>query len=176
MATTQAIAAVSEAIIHLLESKPPPHGFGANQLKFNVVQAKDFEIPPTLGITLFLYHISHNMEIVNRPPGRINPDGSRQPPPLPLDLHFLVTAWAKNAGLQHEIVGWMMRMLEDSPILPATLLNRRIPGLFQPEETVEIILNPLTAEEILRIWERVTKRGYQISVPYLARNLRLGDI
>ncbi len=72
--------------------------------------------------------------------------------------------------MQHAIAGWMMRILEDTPILPASLLNQDI---FHPDETVEISLTELTTEEMFRIWEVIVHHAYQISVPYIARNVKL---
>ena len=58
----------------------------------------------------------------NLPP-RTALDGTRYRPPTPVDLHFLVTAWE---GLQEQfsMLGWIIRTLEDTPVLPAGLLNR----------------------------------------------------
>jgi hypothetical protein len=124
------------------------------------------------GVSVFLYrtYVNHN----NRnPPGRISPSGARFKPMLPLDLYFLLTAWAKDASLQHAIAGWMMRVLEDMPSLPAGLLNFRGVQLFQPQETVELAVAELETETLFRIWEVIINNAYQISVPYIARNVRI---
>ena len=92
---------------------------------------------------------------------------------LPLDLHFLITAWAKDASLQHAIAAWMMRILEDIPSLPPGLLNHRFSNTFRNDETVEIVLTELTTEELFRIWEVIVNNAYQISVPYAACNVRI---
>jgi len=90
-----------------------------------------------------------------------------------LDIHFLLTAWGKEASLQHTIAGWMMRILEDTPIFPAGLLNKRTADVFHPDETVEVGLTQLTTEELFRIWEVIGNNAYQISVPYVARFVRI---
>ena len=69
-----------------------------------------------------------------------------------------------------------MRVLEDTPNLPAGLLNHRYPGTFQGPETVELSLTELTTEELFRIWEVIVNNAYQISVPYVARNVRVESI
>jgi hypothetical protein len=66
-----------------------------------------------------------------------------------------------------------MRALEDTPILPGGLLNAVAPGVFRPDETVEIALAELNTEDLLHIWETVTENRYQLSVPYVARNIRI---
>lgn len=146
--------------------------FDGNQLEFKVYVAKDFDQPMDAGVSFFLYRIYVNT--VNRsPPGRIGPSGERQPPQLPLDLHFLLTAWAKDASLQHTVAGWMMRVMQDMPSLPPGLLNRKVAGVFHDDETVEISPTQLTTEELFRIWEVIVGNAYQISVPYVARNVKI---
>lgn len=172
MATHRAIAAVSDAIIHLLESQYSPSDFDGNLLEFKVYLAQDFLNPMDAGVSAFLYRIYPNGTHRN-PPGRLAPDGRRQRPMLPLDLHVLLTAWAKDASLQHAIAGWMMRILEDTPSLPPGLLNHRYENTFQSDETVELCLTELGTEELFRIWEVIATNAYQISVPYVARNVRI---
>src|SRR5207237_6560191 len=96
--------------------------------------------------------------------------------PISLDLHFLLTAWAQDASLQHSIAGWMMRALEDTPNLPSGLLNHRFGGSFHPDESVEIGITELSTEELFRIWEVIVNNAYQISVPYVARVVRLESL
>jgi hypothetical protein len=67
-----------------------------------------------------------------------------------------------------------MRTLEDTPILPAGLLNVVVPDVFRPDETVEISLTELTTEDMLRLWDMLIQQdAYQLSVPYVARNVRI---
>ena len=66
-----------------------------------------------------------------------------------------------------------MRALEDNTLLPAGILNAETPGVFRPNETVEISPTELKTEDMLRIWETLTQNMYQLSVPYLARNVRI---
>jgi hypothetical protein len=172
MASYRAIAAVTETVIYLLESRYTPAKFDGNQLEFKVYLAKDFEQPMDAGVSLFLYRIYTN-DTHRTPKGRIDPNGQRYRTQLPLDLHFLLTAWGKDASLQHTIAGWMMRILEDTPVFPAGLLNKSVTNVFHPDETVEIGLTQLTTEELFRIWEVIGNNAYQISVPYVARYVKI---
>jgi hypothetical protein len=172
MATHQAISAVSDALAHLLESRYSPDDFNLNTLEFKVYLASDFATPMDAGVSVFLYRVfvNHN----NRSPaGRTDVMGRRFRPMLPLDLYFLLTAWAKDASLQHTIAAWMMRTLEDYPSLPAGLLNHRGVEVFHPEETVELAAAELETETLFRIWEVIVNNAYQISVPYIARNVKI---
>lgn len=172
MASHQAISAVSDAIAHLLESRYSPDDFNLNTLEFKVYLASDFATPMDAGVSIFLYRVFVNHNNRN-PAGRADVAGRRFRPMLPLDLYFLLTAWAKDASLQHTIAAWMMRVLEDYPSLPSGLLNHRGVDVFRPDETVELAAAELETETLFRIWEVIVNNAYQISVPYIARNVRV---
>jgi hypothetical protein len=172
MASFEAVTAVSSAIINVLESQYLPEDFEGNQLEFKVYVAKDFATPMDAGVSVFLYRIYPNG--THRPPsGRLDEFGRRYRTQLPLDLHFLLTAWAKDASLQHTIAGWMMRVIEDVPSFSAGLLNSTFADVFHPDETVEISLTELSTEELFRIWEVIGEKAYQLSIPYVARTVRI---
>ena len=167
MASFKAIDAVSRAVIALLQDHYCPDDFQNRPLKFKVCRAQD--LPMAAGVSFFRYRIIPNA--ASRPlPGRPGPDGRRGLPPLAVDLHFLLTAWAGDASLQHAIAGWMMRVMEDHPVLAIPDLDDQV---FRPGETVEVVLESLTTEEILSIWEATASDAYQISVPYVARNVQI---
>lgn len=171
MAHYRAITAVCESVLGLLQAHYRPEDFN-QELSFQVYLAKDFATPMSAGVSLFLYRIFPN-GTHRTPAGRLTAEGRRQKPQLPLDLHFILTAWASDATLQHAIVGWMMRVIEDSPLLTAALLNAQVPGVFNADEAVELSLTELTTEDLLRMWEALVQNVYQISIPYVARNVRI---
>ena len=171
MADYRAVASVTETVLQFLRSNYNPADFD-QELEFKVYTAKDFTKPLNAGVSLFLYRIFPN-GTQRTPPGRVGPDGRRYPPLLPLDMHMLLTVWGREASLQHTIAGWMMRTLEDQPIYPASLLNATSPGVFRPDETVELTLTELTNEDLLRIWDTLVQNVYQLSVPYVARVVRI---
>jgi hypothetical protein len=172
MASTSAISATTESVIRLLRSSYNPADFNNAPLDFQVYVANDFLTPMDEGISLLLYRVYHDGS--NRtPPGRMQPNGRRNRTKLPLELHFLLTTWAKQASLQHELAGWMMRTLEDNPILYPALLNSYKPDVFYPDETVEISLAQLSTEDMFNIWDVIIHHVYQLSVPYVARVVQL---
>ncbi len=168
MADFRAVAAVCDAVMGLLESAAAGAGFD-QKLQFQVLTARQLgEQPITAGVSLFLYRVL--VDGTNRSPaGRLDAEGRRTRHKLPLDLHFILSVWGGAASLQHRIAGWMIRVLEDHPILPAGLLNRVAPDTFRPEETVELVLGELSTEDLLRLWENLAERDYRLSIPYLAR-------
>ncbi len=170
MANFRAISSVCEALMRFLQNNYNSEEFD-NELEFKVYLAKDFSLPMAAGVSLFLYRISHDG--TNRTPsGPLSPQRQAKTQ-LSIDLHFLLTAWGKDASLQHTIMGWVMRVFEGNPILTAGLLNAVAPEVFRPGEMVEIVLAELPTMDMLRLWEGLLPHGYQLSVPYLARNLMI---
>lgn len=167
-----AIAGTMEALVRVLRSSYDAAAFNGAVLDFQVYVSDDFNHPMEQGVSLFLYRVYPN-GAARSPQGRVMPDGRRQRTRLPVDLHFLATAWATRASLQHEIAGWMMRVFEDHPILTAGVLNSYRAGVFQPNETVTVGLTDLSVEDVFRIWEVMIEHAYQLSVPYVARTLEL---
>ncbi|MCB8983630.1 MAG: DUF4255 domain-containing protein [Ardenticatenaceae bacterium] len=174
MATYQALTAVCQATIYLLQSSYEANMVSefTSELEFAVYTPDNFLSPMDAGVSLFLYRVIPNNSH-RTPPGRIAPNGQRYHPQLPLDLHFLLTAWGRSASLQQSIVGWMMRVLEDTPIMPVGLLNRVMPGVFNPSETVELTLGELSTDDLFHLWEILPQQRYQLSIPYTARNVRI---
>jgi|SRR5436190_3841974 len=169
MASYSAIANTCEAVIRLLRASYVPALFNDAALDFQVYVADNFQQPMDQGVSLLLYRVYHDGN-QRTAPGRVV-SGRRQRPMLALDLHFLLTAWARSASRQHEIAGWMIRVLEDNPTLPPNLLNAYRPDVFGPGEAVEVTLGELSTEDLFRIWEVMINHVYQLSIPYVARTV-----
>ena len=176
MATFRAIAAASEAVVRLLRSNYRPELFDGNELEFRVFGPRDFASGAIkAGVSLFVYRVT--AEATSRAAqGRRAPNGRLLKGELPLEVHFLLSAWAEDPSLQNTIAGWMMRTLEDTPTLPSVLLNAAWPGVFRPDESLEIVLGDLSTEDLFQIWDVVTENNYQLSVPYIARVVRIESL
>jgi hypothetical protein len=171
MATHNAIAAIGQAVLGLLASACPRPEFASAQ--FELYQSHNLEAPMDEGISLYLHRITPANNIRNLPP-RVAPDGRRYRPSLPIDIHYLLIAWARDAVKQHRLLGWAMRELENTPILHAGLLNQfgPEPDTFAPNETVDFILETISIADIGAIWE-VHRHKFQPSIPYTARMVRI---
>jgi hypothetical protein len=167
VATYQAIAATSQAILDLLGNSVPKPEFDGAQ--FQLYQASDFQNPLKKGISLYLYRVATNSTRRRMAP-RVEPDGRQFRPPLPLDLHYVISAWWDTAAMQQRLLGWAMRALEDTPILPASVLNHGGPEakVFRPDEAVELVCDPMSLQDMASVWE-VFKTNLQPSVTYVAR-------
>lgn len=170
MATYPALAATSEAILGLLKRAAVGTEFEGGA--FEHYQAASFASPMPDGVALYLYRVTVSSNR-NLPP-RIGRDGRRYGPPLPLDLHYLVIPWAGDAIKQQRLLGFAIRTLEDTPILPAGVLNQHgpEPDVFRPEETVELVFEMLSVQDQSEIWD-VAQTKEQVSATYVARMVEI---
>ena len=167
MATFQAIGSVAEAVARLLGQTWQPSLLNGIELQFEVYQGKDFSAPMDAGVSVFVYQVGVNKVQRTLPPA--DPQHRR---PLPLDVYLLLTAWAQDASAEHAILGWAMRAIDDNPILSSGFLNAFIPGVFRPEETVELVPAELSNNEVFQLWQ-VLPNSLQLSAPYVARVVRV---
>jgi hypothetical protein len=179
VAAYPAIAATTNAVIRLLETAAATADWrdGGSPLSvgFEPAGTDILQKPPTDGpkVTLYLYRI--NLSSVRRHIGpRVGPDGRRYHPSLAVDLYYLLTAWAADPLLQQQLLGWSITVLDETPVLPPSLLNAYRGGdeIFRSDETVEFVWNPLPLADLSEIWE-VAKTSQQPSASFVARMVQL---
>jgi len=177
MATFQAPAVVGQALRNLLSESAPRTVFPGVQ--FSLCVANNLTTPPfpDLGISLYLHRVTHNVSRRNLPP-RLDSNGERFKPSVPLDLHFLVTAWARRPETQWALLAWAIRVFEDSPILPSGFLNQNAGSdtsgealqVFREDESVELVGEILSLQDATSIWE-IARHNQQPSVSFVARSV-----
>lgn len=179
MATQNAIAAVSMTIksIFISEAGKVPE---FDDPQFKLYQAKDFASTEGTanaideGISIYLYRVAVNGAMRNHP-ARVTQNGMLKRTPLPVDLCYLLTPWSKDAAMKHRMIGWAMRTLENYALLPATLLNSSInEPVFSSDESVELICDPLSVQELANIWN-THQHILEFSLAYLARLVLIDD-
>jgi len=89
------------------------------------------------------------------------------PPPLSLNLFYLMTPYAPSDSLTgnataHEILGEAMRVFYENPIVPHDYL---VEGLQDARERIQIIQNTIDMEELGRVWGTFTQ-PFRLSVLY----------
>jgi hypothetical protein len=169
VASYHAISAIGQAVVSLLKSARPASEFPTIDVK--LFQAKDVQnIGDWEGLSLFLYRVTVSGSRRQMPPA-ISPSGQPYKRPLPLDLYYLLTPWAKTAEMQHLMLGWAMRTIEDSVALPPALLNAHFPNdrPFRRDETIELIHDTLSVQDLNNIWEILGKHNVQVSASYCVR-------
>jgi hypothetical protein len=184
MANYRAIAATSSALAGLIRDRYPDE-FGPG-LEVALYQTRDFASPMQEGFSVYLFRIAVNGSVRNRSPRR-TADGRRWRPSLPLDLNYMITAWAQDVEKQHRMLGWAMRELENVSVLSASQLNHYIalaesPGLepapaetFAPTEGVEIVCDPLSLADYLTLWDRLVPK-MPVSATYTLRSVLLDSL
>ena len=171
MAAPYAIAAVGKAVLSMLAAAvPKPEFAGA---AFELYQSKNLQAPMEEGIALYLHRLTPGSALRNLPP-RIGLDGRRYRPSVPIDLHYLLIAWARDAFKQQRLLGWAMRTLEDTPLLHASILNQYgpEPDLFGESECVDVLLETLSIQDLGMIWD-TAKPQMQPCAAYVVRMISL---
>jgi hypothetical protein len=92
-----------------------------------------------------------------------------------VDLNFLITPWAADADKQLRLLGWIMRVIEDTPIIPAALLNELEQNgkIFAAAENVELFYEPLSMADTAILWENLKQVKVMPSVTYVTRMVLL---
>jgi hypothetical protein len=165
---SRALGAVSASIRDLLEKEMEP------SVAISVAPL-DVAVTTIAGkrVNLFLYKIDENAQLKNMDlPGRGSP-GAYGRPPLSIDLHYLLTAYGETEEDQIEtqqILGEAMRVMHDNAII---LGNDVLDPDFHNElEHVKLYLEPLSLEELSKIWSASTK-PYRTSVGYLVTVIQI---
>jgi len=125
-------------------------------------------------LTIFLYRVDFNKAMRAAWSAIGTEDGRGH---LALDLHFLVTPWADNAEHEQCILGRAMQAIEFTPIFSGPLYYAPVlPYADEPQptatEAIQIVLEEISTEALMRIFDSLPI-DYRISVPYIARVVRL---
>ena len=174
MAGFAGIAAAGKSVEMLLtagfeESQPVT---GSNT-KAVLVHTVDFESANTghnIGspaLSIFLYRVDFNKVMRAALSATSLQDGRSH---LGLDLHYLITPWAENAEDDHRVLGRAMQVLESTPILTGPMLHSS--GDWDGGESIQIVLEEVSTEAVMRIFDSLPT-DYRLSVPYIARIMRL---
>jgi hypothetical protein len=160
MSACTAIGLVSESLRNLL--------LGEMQLTVNVTILAPDEGGSNPRINLFLYQVQENPAFKNND-WQLKPGFNNilVPPPLSLNLFYLMTPYAQNDGqtgnaTAHGILGEAMRVFYENSTVPAAYLSD---GLENANEQIQIIQNSLDMEELARVWSTFTQ-PFRLSVLY----------
>jgi hypothetical protein len=126
-------------------------------------------------LNLFLYQILPNAAWRNQNiPSQVKP-GETGTPPLALTLHYLLTAFGKDNDTTlpygHHLLGKAMSILYDHPLLGADEIRAATAAAFpasdldQQVERIRITLQPMSLEEISKLWTGLVTQ-YRLSVGY----------
>ena len=115
MAQYHAIAAVGSTIVALLRDHCPSDL--AKGSEFQLYAPANFAAPMDQGLSLMLYRISTQMFS----------DKGYSAQSRPLELQYLLTAWAPSVEMQHHLLGYSISCIRDNPKISPETLNKYAP-------------------------------------------------
>jgi hypothetical protein len=122
-------------------------------------------------LNLFLYQILPSAAWRNMDVPQLVKPGETAIPPLALNLHYLITAFGRendnSQPFDHHLLGKAMSILYDHALLGPDEIKLAFPGsdLERQVERVRITLQPLSVEEISKLWTGFMT-SYRLSVAY----------
>jgi hypothetical protein len=144
-------------------------------------------VPPDVAATsgtdrrlnLFLYQVTADAAMRNEPlPVRGSDGRLRQRPVTALSLHYLVTAFGDNNDEldAHHLLAHAMSLVNDEPVLsPASIkaaiaAEARVAGSDLPDqiELVRICPEPMSLDQLSKLWGMFQDTHYRLSVAYEA--------
>jgi hypothetical protein len=176
VANFRCISATGKTIERLLNAAfaaEEPIG-AAQPTKAVLVQTDDFarsngdagEIPAR-ALAIFLYRVEVNKVMRAAWSAVASFDGQAH---LPIDLHFLLMAFADNAEWEQQILGKAMQCLETTPSVSGPQLYPTAD--WAPNEAIHLLVEDLGIDSLLRTFDSLAV-DYRLCVPYLARIVRL---
>lgn len=164
MALDQTIRDVSRTLLDLLKDNVSNTAIDLLSPKF----------PGSNRLTLFLYKVLENPDLKNAGSTVLTtqPDGKliEKRKPLALDLYYLLTAHSGGSSLldAHTALSRAMRVFYDNGILQGSLLRSDNPSTGLTKDSVlRLTLNPISMEDMTRIWSVFPDTPYELSVTYL---------
>lgn len=189
MSSPLAIGAVSAVLRNLLDNGMVDAGPAVGSVKVTAVAPDTIKLDdPHLGpsLNIFLYRVSPNQGWRNASLPSYDSQGNRQSnPPLGLDLHYLITAYAASDFQAEILLGYALSLLHERPVLdrgairtalsPSPLGPPILPPAFQALsasdladqlEAVTVTLTPMDTEEMSRLWSAM-QAHYRPSAAYV---------
>jgi hypothetical protein len=172
MSNSLAIATTTATLRNLLQTQIPLLDTELSDLDVTIA-------PPDLArkgiskaqLNLFLYQTVVNAAWRNFDmPLQVRP-GEIGPPPLALDLHYLMTAYgrgdADNDGINHRVLGGAMSVLHDHPLLGQDEIAAALPNNDLALQFERLRITPLAVgvEEMSRLWT-IFQSQYRVSSAY----------
>lgn len=179
MSNTLAIAAVTGALSQLLGRITAPRLPGEPEYSDAIVTHVPLDEIPIDGsenqVNLFLYQITPNATWRGTDPSRASRLESDRPP-LALNLHYLLTAYAKGNDdlLAHRMLGRAMSLLHDCAVLSPALITAAISSfstqlegsdLASQIERVRVTMQVLSIDEMSKLWTMFQAK-FRVSAVY----------
>jgi hypothetical protein len=122
------------------------------------------EMAGTKAISLWLYRVIRDGELLNAPPRRPSPTQQARPA-LPMDLYYLITPIKQDPETEQFLLGRVLQVFNDHAILRGSYLQ---PPLVPGTDELRLTLETLSLEDLTRVWHALHE-PYQLSVSYLVQ-------
>jgi hypothetical protein len=172
MSNARSIAAVTATLRSLLAKQVPKVDEGLNGLRVTAGPPDLVrKAPKTAQINLFLYQAVVNAALSNQDlPFQVRP-GETAPPPLALNLRFLLTAFGDDDVndnlMSHRVLGGAMSVLHSHPLLGREELKGAGTDLDRQFERIRISPLPMNVDELSKLWT-IFQTPYRLSAAYEA--------
>jgi hypothetical protein len=170
----QALAAAGLSIVALLERRfaeqPGVGALRAFLASNKELQTMKDDVSPLVqkpAISVFCYRVSIDRETRPGWSAVASADGI---PRLPLRMHFLLAAWAANIQDELRFLGLAAQVLESEPLLTGPMLDPI--GDWGPGDAVQVLSDDLALDSLSEAFQSLNT-DYQLSLPYLARVIRI---
>jgi hypothetical protein len=171
MAAIAAVNSVGESVVALLRARrdllAAEGRLGPVPAALDIAHASLSRLatvaPPTAGLTLSCLRIGMS----DHPSPRTRPGDAV----LAVELHYLLAAWSSAPLEEQSILAWAMLELATHPLLDRSVLVGA--GIWEPDETVQIVPETATDDALFRIWGALQTR-YRLCTTFRARVIRIG--
>ena len=123
-------------------------------------------------ISIFLYQIVENTFLKNEQLKKIDATTFHYPP-MAVDLLYLITPYGSDPTQEQYMLGKVMQILFDNAILTGSVLQKSLKGT---DDEIRLIFNPLTLDDLNKIWGAFQETGYRLSISYLVTPVRIDSI
>ncbi len=179
MSTELAVTAVTQTLRQILDDEIE-HKWGTDVLSGDLTKERFItNLPPhkvrdvhaaDSVVNLFLYRTDVNGAWRNMSPPIQGKPGETDPPPLAINLEYLISAYGEDdrEEVAHFFLGQAMRILHDVPLVPRQKLFDVLKKSRVHEQIERITVTPrsLSIEEISKLWS-VFQTQYRVSAAYL---------
>lgn len=113
-------------------------------------------------LSIFLFKVEENPHLKNQEMQNVN-NTKLKPPPISLDLYYLITPFAQSRSEEQLILGRVMQIFYDNAILKMPILRGDLEGT---SEEFRVTLYSLPFEEVFQLWQSFSERSFTLSVCY----------
>jgi len=160
-----ALADTSRTLRRFLEVALAPFLLGARVVSLNSpVEMQDNNQE---GLSVWLYRIERDPELLNSPPQRLNPSQLAREP-LPLRLHYLVTPILvignSSTETEQEMLGRVLQAFHDQPLLEGGALQGGFAGT---DVQLRVRFEPMDLGETAKLRDMLKlDNPYELSISY----------